>query len=87
MVKIFNLTSTFYPFSLNYFLISLGEKFVLNPKTRFVAGAPVGVGSFKPKEKKKGNFIWQEFFFPFNQAMNILGGQESYNTPTLKKCK
>jgi len=23
----------------------------------------------------------------FNQAMNILGGQESYNTPALKKCK
>jgi hypothetical protein len=51
-----------------------------------VVGAPVGVTSFKPM-KKKGNFIWQEFFFPFNQAMNILGGQESYNTHALKKCK
>jgi hypothetical protein len=54
---------------------------------RFVAGAPVGVGSFKPRKKKGGNFIWHEFFFPFNQVMNILGGPESYNTPALKKCK
>jgi hypothetical protein len=49
----------------------------LNPKTRIVASAPVGVGSFKPMKKKGGgNFIWHEFFFLFNQAMNILGGQE-----------
>jgi hypothetical protein len=49
-----------------------------------VAGAPMGVGSLKPK-KKKGNFIWHEFFFLFNQSMNILGGRESYNTLVLKK--
>jgi hypothetical protein len=59
----------------------------LNLKTRFVAGAPVGVGSFKPRKKKKGNFIWHELSFSFNQAMNILGGWESYNTRALKKCK
>jgi len=52
-----------------------------------VACAPTGVGSFKPRKKKKGKFIWQEFFFPFNQAINIFGGRESYNTPALKKCK
>jgi hypothetical protein len=52
-----------------------------------VVGAPAGVGSFKPRKKKRGNFIWQELFFSFNQAMNILGGWESYNTPALKKCK
>jgi hypothetical protein len=57
----------------------------LNPKTRFVDGALVGVGSFKPeKQKKPGNFIRPDFFFPFNQAMNILGGHESYNTPVKK---
>jgi len=52
---------------------------------RFVDGAPVGVGSFKPgKQKKPRNFIRHDFFFPFNQAMNILGGHESYNTPVKK---
>jgi hypothetical protein len=50
-----------------------------------VTGAPMGVGSLKPRKKKRVNFIWHEFFFMFNQAMNILGGQESYNTPTPKK--
>jgi hypothetical protein len=57
-----------------------------NPKTRFVDGALVGAGSLKPR-KKKGNFIRHEIFFPFNQAMNILGRHESYNTPTLKEYK
>jgi hypothetical protein len=53
-----------------------------------VAAAPVGVGSFTPR-KIKGleNLYGTNFFFLFNQAMNILGGQESYNTPTLKRCK
>jgi hypothetical protein len=37
--------------------------------------------------EKKGNFIKHKFFFLFNQAMNILGGHEFYNTPTLKECK
>jgi hypothetical protein len=36
----------------------------------------VGVGSLKPMKKEGGNFIWHELFFLFNQAMNILGGQE-----------
>jgi hypothetical protein len=43
-----------------------------NPKTRFLDGALVGVESFKPK-KKRGSFMRHEIFFPFNQAMNILG--------------
>jgi len=51
-----------------------------------VVGAPMGDGSLKPR-KKKGSFIWHGFFFLFNQAMNILGGHESYNTHVLKKCK
>jgi len=50
-----------------------------------VAGAPVGVGSLKPRKKKK--FYMARIFFLFNQAMNILGGQESYNTHALEKCK
>jgi len=46
-----------------------------------VDGALVGVRSFKPGEKKNpGNFIRHDFLFPFNQAMNVLGGHESYNT-------
>jgi len=50
-----------------------------------VDGAPVGVGSFKPgKQKNPRNFIRHDFFFPFNQVMNILGGHESYNTPAKK---
>jgi hypothetical protein len=50
-----------------------------------VDGPLVSVGSFKPgKQKKPRNFIRQDFFFPFNQAMNILGGHESYNTPAKK---
>ncbi len=54
----------------------------LNPKTRFVDGALVGVRSFKPEKKKNpGNFIRHDFLFPFNQAMNVLGGHDSYNTP------
>jgi hypothetical protein len=46
----------------------------LNPEARFVDGAVVGVGSFKPGKQKKnpGNFIKHDFLFPFNQAMNIL---------------
>jgi hypothetical protein len=46
----------------------------LNPEARFVDGAVVGVGSFKPGKQKKnpGNFIRHDFLFPFNQAMNIL---------------
>ncbi len=48
-------------------------------------GALVGVRSFKPG-KKKGNFLWHEFFFPFNQAMNNLRGHGSYNILNLKKC-
>ncbi len=53
---------------------------------RFVDGALVGVGSFKPGKPKKnlGNFIRHDFLFPFNQAMNILGGHKSYNTPAKK---
>jgi len=47
-----------------------------------VDGALVGVRSFKPRKKKNpGNFIRHDFLFPFNQAMNVLGGHESYNTP------
>jgi hypothetical protein len=38
-----------------------------NPKTRFLDGALVGVGSFKPIKKR-------EILFLFNQAMNILEG-------------
>jgi hypothetical protein len=50
-----------------------------------VDGALVGVGSFKHwKQKKPGNFIRHDFLFPFNEAMNILGGHESYNTPAKK---
>jgi hypothetical protein len=49
----------------------------LNPKTRFVACVPMGVGSFKPMKKKGGTFYMARiYFFLFNQAMNILGGQE-----------
>ncbi len=65
MVKVFNLTSIFYPFSPSYSLISPSEKFVpLNPKTRFVAGAPAGVGSFKPRKIKGGKFYMARIFFP-----------------------
>jgi hypothetical protein len=47
-----------------------------------VDGALVGVGSFKRGEKE-GKFYKARNFFPFNQAMNILGGQESCNIPAL----
>jgi hypothetical protein len=50
-----------------------------------VDGALLGVQSFKPGIKKNlGNFIKHDFLFPFNQAMNVLGGHESYNTPAKK---
>jgi hypothetical protein len=43
------------------------------------------LGHSSPGNKKKlGNFIRHDFFFPFNQAMNILGGHKSYNTPAKK---
>jgi hypothetical protein len=35
-------------------------------------------------KKNPRNFIRHDFLFPFNQAMNILGGHESYNTPAKK---
>jgi hypothetical protein len=35
-------------------------------------------------KKNPGNFIRHDFIFPFDQAMNILGGHESYNTPAKK---
>jgi hypothetical protein len=64
----------------------LGEKFVNPiPQNEICGWGMVGVGSFKPgKQKKPGNFIRHDFLFPFNEAMNILGGHESYNTPAKK---
>jgi hypothetical protein len=44
----------------------------------------LGHSSLGNKKKNPGNFIRHDFLFPFNQAMNILGGLESYNTPAKK---
>jgi hypothetical protein len=42
---------------------------------RFVDGAVVGVGSFKPgKQKKPGNFIRHDFFFPIQSSNEPLEG-------------